>query len=88
MKGDSFCSPGPATEYYVHDQLVFTADGCSSLLGRETSNALVEIESAVRDGFRFALPIGSGFDGSVTSRSGAGIIVQGCSRTPVGCVVR
>src|SRR3954447_4381981 len=26
LEGDSFCSPGPRTEYYVHDQLVFTAD--------------------------------------------------------------
>jgi hypothetical protein len=49
LEGDSFCSPGPPTEYYVHDQLVFTADSCQALLDHESSIAVVEIESAVRD---------------------------------------
>jgi hypothetical protein len=52
LEGDSFCAPGSPTEYYVHDQLVFTTDSCDSLLDRETSNAVVEIESTVRDGIR------------------------------------
>lgn len=49
LEGDSFCAPGSPSEYYVHDQLVFTSDSCHSLLDRETSNAVVEIESTVRD---------------------------------------
>lgn len=48
IEGDRFCAPGPPTEYYVHDQLVFTADSCDSLLDHETSNAVVEIESTIR----------------------------------------
>jgi hypothetical protein len=52
QEGDSFCSNGPATQCYVHDQLVFTSDSCHSLLDHPTSAAVVNIEAVLHDARR------------------------------------